>query len=173
MRSKWKRMKRIISWLFILTFTFALGVSATFLYIKFNNSFVQKTEILNDAVSTSKENDSQALPILAYCELANNPEKYNGKIIRVSSTLSFGDHGSYFSDANCRLPENGAIIWYKTEEVQVTISQAREQKDKKFLAHELNVITVGRFSNKVYKDPSLIVQFQFEILKVEKASITS
>ncbi len=40
-------------------------------------------------------------PPLAYCELANHPEKYDGQTVRVAATLYFMMHGYKFMDRDC------------------------------------------------------------------------
>lgn len=165
-------MKRIIFWLIVISFIFVLGVITMLLYKDFSNSNAQKMETATNTALLDGETDSTNLPILTYCELANNPEKYDGKIVRLSAKLYIGLEGSWFADPNCGL-DNGAIISSKNKEVWETMEKARKQKDEELLSIELSLIVVGRFKNVVYKDCCLIAPFQFEILKVEKASASS
>lgn len=166
-----KHMKRITSWLFIITLTFVLGVtSTTFLYLKFTTSNIQKSGTLQTPNSLKNEDVTLDLLILSFCELSNNLEQYNEKIVRISATIQFGLEGSWFSDPNCGISDNIAIVSYKNEELYNPIAQARKQKNMKFLANELDVVVIGKFKNEVYKDCCLIAPFQFEISQVEKVS---
>lgn len=162
-------MKRTAIWLFTVILCFGLGVGAVLLYLKFNASDIEKPEISPNLSLLNNENASAVLPILSFCELASNPEKYNGKIVRLSGTLSFGLEGAWLSDANCGA-ENAAIVLFLNEKVWNPIKKAREQENEKFSANELSVIVVGKFKNEIYKDCCLITPFQFEISAVEKAS---
>lgn len=147
------------------------------LYLKVNTSDTQKSKTSQNPDLVINENVSATLPnifqVLSFCELSNNPEKYNGKIVRINATIQFGLEGSWLSDSNCGTSDNVAIVSYKNNEIWKPIGQAREQKDKKFLANELNVIVTGKFKNEVYKDCCLIAPFQFEISQVEKVSKTN
>ncbi|MGI8470123.1 MAG: hypothetical protein ACR2N3_16910 [Pyrinomonadaceae bacterium] len=163
-------MKRFTTWLFVIVLTFALCVTATLLYLKLNYFNSQESKAVENFDVVYDENSSADLPILSYCELANNPEKYDGKIVRLSATLEMGIEGSWFDDANCEKSNDAAIVKSINEEVWDAVQRTREQKDKKVLSNEVNLIVVGRFKNSVYKDCCLITPFQFEILKVENAS---
>ncbi|HEX8249531.1 MAG TPA: hypothetical protein VF599_15245 [Pyrinomonadaceae bacterium] len=164
-------MKRRAIELFIIILTFGLlGITATLLHLKLNPSNNQTAEPATNPVLLNNEDIPADLPILSFCELANNPEKYDGKIVRLNATLTFGLEGSWFSDSNCGSHDNGAIVSSASEEVWNPLKQARERKGEKFSANQLNVTAVGKFKNEVYKDCCLIAPFQFEISKVEKAS---
>jgi hypothetical protein len=83
-------MKRVTSWLFIISLISVLGVIAIpWLYQIFNASYIQKSQELSNPTQPVKANGLADLPILAFCELANNPEKYNGKTVRVNASLNF------------------------------------------------------------------------------------
>jgi hypothetical protein len=164
-------MKRIATWLLIIILTFGLGVTATFLYLKLNTSGIQKSETLAAPALPDEENGAADLPILSFCELAEKPEKYNGKIVRLSGRITFGLEGAWFSDSNCGDHDNSAIVSYKNEDVWNPVKQARE--GGKFWANALDVVVTGKFKNEVYRDCCLTAPFQFEISKVEKASKTN
>jgi hypothetical protein len=155
-------MKRISFWLLVISFTFLIGVAATLLYLKFTHPAVQTSQ-------TTTEFSSPNLTSMTWCELANNPEKHDGRTVRLNAKLSIGLEGSWFSDPNCGV-NNAAVITAENKEVWQTIEQARKQKNKKPLSNEVDLVVIGKFKNTVYKDCCLITPFQFEILKVEKTS---
>ena len=160
-------MKRITFWRLIITFTFILG--AALLYLKFFYPSIQTSESLPEISLPEIENNQAELPVLTFCELAKNPEKYDGRTVRLSAELSIGLEGSWFSDAACGA-DNTAIISTENNEVWKAIGKARERGKREPSDTEINLTVVGKFKNTVYKDCCLIAPFQFEILKVEKAS---
>jgi hypothetical protein len=161
-------MKRFSTWLFILTFV--VGVTSVFLYLKFSNPVNEKSVSLSNIPLSNIENNSSNLPIFDFCKLVKNPEKYDGKIVRLSSKLIFGLENSWFSDPECGTPNDAAITIAENKEIWNAIEQARKQKDKKFLKNEIDLIVIGKFRNEVYKDCCLIAPFQFEILQIESIS---
>lgn len=117
----------------------------------------------------NKEEISQSIPMVNFCELANNPEKYNDRTVQLKASLSLGLEGAWFSDSECGV-NNAAIVSSENKEVWKTIEKARNVKNNKFLSNELNLEVVGIFKNIEYKDCCLIAPFQFEILKIEKVT---
>ncbi len=162
-------MKRIRFWLLIISFTFIFGAATALIYLKFFYPAIQTAESVTEIALPEIENNPADLPVLTFCELANNPEKYDGKTVRLSAILSIGLEGSWFSEARCGA-DNAAIISAKNNEVWKAIKKARERGKREPSDTEVNLTVVGVFKNTVYKDCCLIAPFQFEILKVEKAS---
>jgi hypothetical protein len=72
-------MNRLTVKVIIAVMTFTIGAFAAMSWF-----FIKRNLV--------KELSSHPLP---YCEVARNPERYNGKIIRVRATLSFGSDGMY------------------------------------------------------------------------------
>ena len=156
-------MKRITFWLLTVSFTFILGLAVTLIYLKFFYPVIQTSESLPEISLPEIENNPADLPVLTFCELVNNPEKYDGKTVRLSAKLSVGLEGSWFSDSNCGV-DNTAIISVKNNEVWKTIDKARERKNKEPWDTQINLTVVGKFKNTVYKDwCCLTAPFQFEI----------
>jgi hypothetical protein len=165
-------MKTIMSRLLVVSLTFILGVGVTLLWPEFHRAPVQSPQASPCSLSLSDEVAAPAdLPILAYCELANNADKYNGKIVRVRARLGGFIHGMLFYDQNC--PGAGAAIFYNQqnkEEIRRSLAQARGSDDWLI---PVEVIAVGRFrkvvpsydSDTIYDTASL----QFEIIRIEKA----
>ncbi|HEX8920420.1 MAG TPA: hypothetical protein VF766_03015 [Pyrinomonadaceae bacterium] len=114
------------------------------------------------------------LPILDYCELVSNPERYSGKIVRVRARLSGFIHGMVFSDENCLGADNQAAASYypsTAEEIRQTLNRARGSNSSMNWIQPVNIIAIAKFrkvtpSNKsdtVYDTASL----QLEIMRVE------
>jgi hypothetical protein len=161
-------MKRITFWLLTFSFTFILGLTATFIYLRFIYPDIQTSESLPEISSPEIENNSADLSVLTLCELTNNPEKYDGKIVHLNANMFIGTENSWFSDSACGV-ESGTIISSKNKDVWKTIEKAREGKKKEPWSFKLNLIVTGKFSNIPYKYCCTIASFQFEILTVEKA----
>jgi hypothetical protein len=117
------------------------------------------------------------LPIIDYCELANNPERYSGKIVRVRARLSGFIHGMLFYDENCAGADNRAAVSYSRrteEEITRTLNRARGSDGSMNWLEPVNIIATGKFekvtpsneSDTIYETASL----QFQIIRVEKAS---
>jgi len=116
-------------------------------------------------------------PVLDYCELANNPERYDGDVVRVRARLWFSMHGYFFLDERCygdnkqsgiMIPQDGDT-WEKIES-----KIAKDLGVDEFTGWEFPVIVaVGKFrrvepsktSDAVYDNTHLI----FEIMNVESA----
>ncbi len=168
-------MKRITTWVLVTSFTFTLGVVAALLWLEFRHSSIQNQTNSPCSPSPNNENFSADLPILAYCELANNPEKYDGKIVRVSARLAMFIHGRVFADLNCSSMDRQTAVTFdpqNREEIERTLNQASGSDN--WIVTPMDLIAVGRFrkvvpsnqSDTIYDTASL----QFEIMRVEKAS---
>ncbi len=48
-----------------------------------------------------EELNTDTLPQLEYCELRNSPERYDGKIVKISAQIANFGHGYYFDDERC------------------------------------------------------------------------
>lgn len=173
-------MKRVTKHLLIFTSTFILGVAATtLLYVKLNVPDIPASETAPIPVQPAKPVETAALPVLDFCELANNPEKYNGQIVRLGAVMNFGLEGSWFLDSKCPFndnavanpAENSAYALSENKEVWKRIGKAWVRKDSEFWSLKLDMTIVGRFKNEIYRGGGLITPFQIEILQIEKASI--
>jgi hypothetical protein len=167
-------MKRFISWTFVILLTFALGIVATVMWFNYYSSITLSV----------KESISEDLPILAYCELVNNPEKYDGKTVRLRAEVKTGNHGQYLWDSICPGDEKiktyyeatAAVIFNNIQD-QEKIKQIRDAR-KPFLVQRwtdlVNITAVGKFKkNKPTEKSSGLVEnstFHFEIIKLESVS---
>lgn len=160
-------------WLGTATLTFAIGVAASFFWLDTHRVAV-KRETSAASAEPSKADSNRALPILAYCELANNRDKYNGQTVRVSTRLSGFIHGILFFDPNCSGVDTHAAVFYNLDhraEIELALKRARGS-DNWF--EPVDIIATGKFkkvtptneSDTIYDTASL----QFEIILIEKAS---
>ena len=177
-------MRRVSIWLLIAICTFALGFAAAMLWFQSHSSVAAEKVLPSPPCDSKAFLDSDAelsaaskLPILDYCELANNPERYSGKIVRVHARLSGFIHGMVIADENCVGVDNQAAASYNrtmAEEVKRTLDSARGSTNSMNWLEPVNIIAIGKFekvtpsneSDTIYETASL----QFEIIRVEKAS---
>jgi hypothetical protein len=138
--SKVRSMKQIISWLLVIVFTFMLGVAVALLYLESTVSVTQKSEISSSLLNKEINDENVSmwnagnLPILSYCELANNPEKYDGKIVRLSATLYQNMHGLKFLDAICYSEEKEtAVLFDDKRETEIVAKIAQEIQTERFI----------------------------------------
>ncbi len=149
-----------------MVFTFGFGIFSTLAWIKYNKP------IPND------KNEDEDLPILAYCELVKNPEKYSGKIVRVSADLYWFMHGYYLADKNCAAGGDSArtAIVFDNQNRDRIFQKFNEIRGKETLDYRdvINMIAVGKFkkveksqiSSDSIKDRTLL---HFEIKDIESA----
>lgn len=167
-------MRRTLFWILISLLTFVLGVATAFSWLYCSN--LAKAKVETDLVALQESVASDETPIFAFCELVNNPDKYDGKVVRISAKLSLNHHSTLFLDKNCS--EQGkaiAVIFNSVEQLSETIDRIVQQtkpEQKSYCIPE--IITVGKFSRikEVNETNSWIKDFpfQFEIQKVEKVS---
>jgi len=159
-------MKRIAFWLLSAFLLFVFGAAATLIYLKF---FYVQHQPLPEIALPKVEADSAESPPLTFCDLANNPERYHGQTVRLAAKLNNGLEGSWFSDNNCGI-DNAAIVSAEDNKVWEAINKVRARKKGEPWDNEVDLVVLGTFKNTAYQDCCLIAPFQFEILKVEKAS---
>jgi len=167
-------MKRTTVWLLISLVTFTLGVVIVFVWVDRSKSPSAKSESVSSIAQ--KTDTPSELPILAYCELVNNPENYDGKIVRVSAKLWFFIHGFKFLDKNCYAVENEpAVTFAAGREDEIFAKLAKETGSAEYNPWTFpEVVVVGKLSRvkPSRKSDSMAdnAYLQFEILEVEKAS---
>ncbi len=165
-------MKRIIFGLFVTFSTFAFGVATDFIWTNSHNISNQKSK----KASTIKESKdiTTELPILAFCELANNPERYDGKIVRVSAKLRMYDDGFKFRDVNCYGQEKEAVAAFNGDFEETVRKITKELgKDRYDFWEKIEIIAIVRFNR--LKPTGKTKQFidnaylKLEVMNVEKA----
>ena len=168
-------MRRTLLWSLILLITFALGIATAFLRL---NRFEQSNAKPETVYLPSQKSDIPAeQQILAYCELANNPEKYDGKVVRVSARLWFMIHGHSFTDKNCDgETKQAAVIFPEGERgFEMFNKIAKDTGLAEYNPWDFpEIIAVGKFSRVEPTGKSDSMEnntyLHFEILDVEKAS---
>jgi hypothetical protein len=175
-------MRRIVVWLGVALCTFTLGFMAAALWLESRRPLARDSQPSpcprpqhgNNALALDPSVDLSAsanLPILAYCELVNNPDRYSGKVVRVSATLGGFIHGILFYEESC--PGHTAVaIRQDSDEVRRTLTEAAGSE---YFGHvPLDLIVVGRFEKVTPSNESDLVwhtaPLHFEIMRVEKAS---
>lgn len=106
--------------------------------------------------STDKEK-LEDLPVLEYCDLRNNPDKYDEKTVRLKAEIRVGNHGEYLYDERC--PADASIktyydataaIIYKNKADEEKIRDIRDKRienenSRKLWTDPVNVTAVGIF----------------------------
>jgi len=162
-------MRQTISSVLIGLFTFLLGVASPIVWLRLSQ---QPSKEIN--AQSVQQPASSEQPILAFCELANNPDKYSGKLVRVSVTLSGFIHGMVLFDPNCSSISTQTAVFYNIknrDEIEKSLEKVRGSDDWRI---PVNIITEGEFrrvtpsnqSDTIYDTAPL----QFEIKRIEKAS---
>ena len=163
-------MKKIIPSMLVGSLTFFLGVGST--VIRLRSSPAAAKQIVNPAPAQERTTSEQ--PILAFCELANNPDKYSGRTVRVSVTLSGFIHGMVLYDPNCSSIDTQTAVFYNQkarEEIEKRLAKVRGSDDWRIpvtliSTGEFRKVTPSNESDTIYDTAPL----QFEIIKVEKVS---
>lgn len=116
------------------------------------------------------------LPILDYCELANNQEKYDGKIIRVNSKLYEYIPNPAFLNENCKGLETVVLFNEKDfnailDRTSIDIIHSHKAEDLWFAMPK--IIAVGKFSKNELSENDEKLQdfkFRFEVINLEKVN---
>ena len=162
-------MQRTISLILVGFLSFLLGVASTFAWARYsqprNTGGVQPSE---------RHESEDERPILAFCELANNPDKYSGRTVRVSTSLSGFIHGMVLYDPNCSSVHTQTAVFYQAQkriEIEAALKQARGSEDWRL---PVQIIAEGEFRKVIPSNQSDTIYdtapLQFEIIRVEKAS---
>lgn len=167
-------MRRLLPRILIGSFTFVLGVVVTSLLIQLSGPSVME-DVRARTIQQSKHDSIANMQILPFCELANNPEKYSGQIVRVKARLSGFIHGILFSDADCMGVDKQTAVFYDpgySEDIKRDLKEARGSDDWLI---PLDIVAVGTFwkvnpsieTDTIYDTASL----RFEIIRIEEASM--
>jgi hypothetical protein len=158
-------MKRGIFWLIVTVVTFGLGVTSAFLWFEFRKSFTNETETINLPTE---------IPTVYYCEMLNNPDKYDGKIvrlIRISHILDFQYHGLVFNvDCYGENKQTAIIITHLRKDI---LDKLKVEANNPYSWGRRQITAIGKFSRqKMPRRSNLLantLDFRFEIMEVEKA----
>ena len=173
-------MRRVVIWLAVGLCTFVLGFAAASMWFTATRDVRERpcpppTQVQDTLALAPGDalRDSANLPILAYCELVNNPERHSGKVVRVRATLRGFIHGILFSENTC--PDRIAVsIPRGNEDVTRALTEAAGSE---WFGHvPLDLIVVGKFEKVTPSNESDLLwdtaSLHFEMMHVEKASKT-
>ena len=161
-------MNPILKHILVGIFCFSCGIASTLLWFGWSRT-------ANAPQNVSSVNKEEELPILAYCELANNPDKYDGKVVRVSARLLQGIHGLSFLDPNCEGEiRQAAVTFDHKREEQIEAQIAAETNSEKYAYWGFpQIIAAGRFSKATpsrQSDSNVDNSYlRFEILSIDSA----
>lgn len=159
-------MKRSATRTFVISLTFLFGVAAVLIYTDYDSLDSEKSNFVKESTSVDELNLSD-FSLVTFCDIVKNPQKYDGKIVRLKGKLSMGIEGAWFSEAGCGI-DNAAVVESENDKVWAEIKKARTPKDNKVLINEIDLIVIGRFENTAYNEGGLKTPFRFEILWIEK-----
>ena len=81
-------------------------------------------------------------PVLEYCEIANRPECYSGKLLLMKARLTGDYHGMYFFGPSCKSkPMAGSLTWMSGDKYDVVWRKACRGHCRE----GLEVVVLGRF----------------------------
>ena len=127
------------------------------------------------APEAARPAEREGLPILSYCELANNVARYSGEVVRVRATMRMSIHGLFLSDAACALYESQAAVDFHPASKETLVGMLYGADGSAyFRADPAELILVGRFERVTpsHVSDSLLdtLPLRFEILHVEKVA---
>jgi hypothetical protein len=157
-------MKRFFYRFGIVVLAFAFSVTVTIFWFKYN-----------PPIESYEEVNFTRIPTVEYCDLRNDPRRYDGKIVRLNTKLNWFMHGYFLSDNNCSGVGDEArtsISFYQpnAEEIGNLINQFREPQKR---WETVDMIAVGRFKYESPRNYSDGIEdrtsLHFEIYKIESA----
>lgn len=164
-------MKRAAEWLLVIFFSYAIGVITAFLW----------SPDASDGASFNNKNLFFKLPIRNFCEVRNNPDNYDGEIIRLRAGINTGNHGDYLYDERCPADEKikdyydatAAVMYADWREREKVANTRNARKSKPFTA-PVSVVAVGKFrKNEPVKNDSGLngnAVFHFAVISLESVS---
>jgi hypothetical protein len=160
-----------------------LGVAITLFYESCRSGFQTLASdskatphICSDTAAIESDDDSNAslrLPTPSYQELVNNPDCYNGAIIRLKANLYFGEEGIYFNDETLGGMSHeiaGEVIGMTHEDFTRAFTEMCGER----CVSPFDVVVVGKFetvtpSNEL-NTPWDTDSMHFKIIRLEKVS---
>ena len=120
--------------------------------------------------------DEGLLPVLAYCELVDNPERYDGKFVRVRASLRMSIHGLFLSDVTCGSYENNAAVdFHEPQREELMEMFFGPDSPTRVRPGPAELIAVGRFEKVVPSrvSDSLLdtAPLRFEMIRVEEMHV--
>lgn len=156
-------MNKLSSRLAVLILTVAFGTVATFLLLRYFPS-VESYEKIN----------FEQIPSIEYCDLRNEPRRFDGKIVRINANLNFFTHGFYFYDQRCSdntdVSRTAVSIYQDNYKELENLRIKHKESGKSW--QPLNITVIGRFTYKNFTGSSDHIEdrthLQFEIYKIEQ-----
>jgi len=165
--------------------TFTVGVALVALWLGYNDSGRTRraqapcqrraqAEAPPPAAPGARSPAGQSLsPVLSYCELAWNSDRYDGKIVRVRASLRMSIHGLFLSDVTCDRYENYAAVHFHAARMQSLKRELSDGRGASLIGPSpVELIVIGRFEKVIpsRETDSLLdnVPLRFEIMHVEK-----
>jgi hypothetical protein len=118
-------MKNSATRLIAALITFAVGVTLVTLWLGYKDAGHTRrarkpcgrsaqTQTPSPAAPRAESPADESLrPVLAYCELVANPERYHGEVVRVRATARMSMHGLFLTDATCSRYEDSAAVGFE------------------------------------------------------------
>ena len=126
-------MRQVKTKLFIFLCVFIVGSVVAIFWIKYRH---------DDADNYLDLSALGNIPSTNYCELVNNPNSYDGKVVRVHAHLSNGKHGPYLVSDDCAKSEQIAVIFYPNVPLDVIENLSWKNVE---LPESVDLIALGRF----------------------------
>src|SRR5262249_32501957 len=128
---------------------------------------------LQESASSRANSENTHVVDVSYCDLVNNPERYDQKIVRVSAVYVYGFEGAVLYCPECY--RNEYKTWVKPEESLMSCTRPGIIKKLKGDAHKgrtLSVIMVGKFHGKEGRfGHENSYRFQLDLSCVEAATV--
>jgi len=110
-------------------------------------------------------------PILDYCEIANHPECYSGKLVLMNANLSNDDHGIFLYGDGCEARRTaGQLTGMSSDEYEEVWREACGKR----CPVDLKVLVLGRFEQVIPTYATNLnwdtMQMHLELLRVGQAS---
>lgn len=160
-----------MSRLLIASLGFVLGAAASVVWLRHRTA---EKAVIASSSQTQKSNNSAELPILSLCELVNNPDKYSGKVVRLSTTLWALFMGVSFYDPNCVRVDTGTAVFFNPEYKDKIQNDLKHARGPASFLEPVNMIAVGKFKKVIPSNESDTIYdtaaLQFEIMRIETAS---
>ncbi len=156
----------------VVLLAFVIGVVTTIVWFNLDS---------NNSVPPP-EDVSAELPIFSFCELINNPEKYDDKIVRVGAEINMLNIHGYmiFDSAKCSAKDDkfmfGAVVFPNSRDFETIDNLIKENKPEIGWYKPVSVIARVKFNFVESKGTSDHVSdrtsFHFEILTIETSSVS-
>ncbi len=149
------------------------SVALIIFILSLNSCFFQKqpTVGFNTTDSSGTENNDENGKILSLCVIEKNPEKYDGKTIRLKSRLDFGMENETLSDETCYLYRR-AVVTFDDKNAYEPIDKLRTQSSKNGTTlFKVEVEIEGQFINKPFTGCCTNTPYQFKVTKTFSAQL--